>query len=1023
MHLGSLTHPRWPSLWLVAALGGVLLLALIFAQAVRAAGEGIDLSTDTLDVNEGQSASFMVALTGDAPEGNVVVDITSDNTDVTVVPAELTFTPGNHQIPRSVIVSASEDDDAQDEGATLTVTINDGTSDDAFDEVADQQVAVNVQDNDAAGVTISEDSLALTEGTPGDYTVVLDAQPTHNVSIAISSDDAAVTVPATSLTFTPDNWNQTQTVTVTPVEDDTTLNESATLTHAITSGDSAYNALADMTVSVTVDDNEDAAVTISGYSPSLIGDSLPLTEGGDDGTYTVRLAEQPTHAVTVAIGSSDSGAVTVSPTSLTFNPEGDDDLWSAEQTVTVTAVDDADNNGESVTLTHTVSSADTNYDALADPTVMVTVTDVNAGVSISETSLELMEATPGEYTVVLQEEPTSSVIIAIRSDNAAVTVSPASLTFTTDNWNTAETVTVTPVGDATTHDESATITHVITSGDSAYNALADMTVSVTVEDDETAAVTISDADALALTEGGDEDTYMVVLGAQPTHAVTVAIGSSDSGAVTVSPTSLTFNPEGDDDLWSAEQTVTVTAVGDADNSDESVTLTHAVSSADSNYDALGDQTVTVTVTDVNAGLRLADADSLEVTEGTSATDSFMVVLQAQPTHAVTVAVTSGDDEAATVLPASLEFTTDNWNQAQEVTVTPVDDDDAMDETVTLRLAVSSNDPRYRSPADQTVMVGVTDGDKEAGIIPSATEIVVLKGESGTFTAKLQSAPSDNVDVTVATESTDVTVEGGDTTLTFTMDNWNTAQEVMVMVVEDPAGDSAVITLTANDAGGYTTSIMATVTVNFTGAAPVTPVAPETAETPAAPAPAAPAPAAPAAAAPNVVGGTSAATATEVNGQVVITRHDGGASLVINIGGFIRDDAFGQTYQVVRRADGMIVRQWVSPDSPLVYQIPWAVVNSQFTVPVGVVGAIPLDDQSGAAGQLVRRFDGGDDRIFSYDMGQWRHVPDIATFQALGLYWCDVTAADATFFERITIGPAHPATDMPARSDYPNCSTG
>ena len=57
---------------------------------------------------------------------------------------------------------------------------------------------------------------------------------------------------------------------------------------------------------------------------------------------------------------------------------------------------------------------------------------------------------------------------------------------------------------------------------------------------------------------------------------------------------------------------------------------------------------------------------------------------------------------------------------------------------------------------------------------------------------------------------------------------------------------------------------------------------------------------------------------------------------------------------------------MSPNSPLVYQIPWAVVNSQFSVPVGVIGAIPLDDQSGSAGQLVRRFDGGDDRIFSYD---------------------------------------------------------
>ena len=174
---------------------------------------------------------------------------------------------------------------------------------------------------------------------------------------------------------------------------------------------------------------------------------------------------------------------------------------------------------------------------------------------------------------------------------------------------------------------------------------------------------------------------------------------------------------------------------------------------------------------------------------------------------------------------------------------------------------------------------------------------------------------------------------------------------------------------------------------------------------------------------NVIGMTGSATATEVDGRVLITRHDGGASLVVDLGGFIRDADFGQTYQVVRRADGAIVRQWVSPNSPLVYQIPWAVVNSAFTVPVGVIGSIPLDDMAGAEGQLVRRFDGGDDRIFSYAMGQWRHVPDIATFQALGFYWCDVTAADASFFDRISMGAAHPASSTPARMDYPSCSTG
>ncbi len=142
-------------------------------------------------------------------------------------------------------------------------------------------------------------------------------------------------------------------------------------------------------------------------------------------------------------------------------------------------------------------------------------------------------------------------------------------------------------------------------------------------------------------------------------------------------------------------------------------------------------------------------------------------------------------------------------------------------------------------------------------------------------------------------------------------------------------------------------------------------------------------------------------------------------------GFVRDESLGQTYTILRReSDGQIVRWWIAGDSPWVYSIPWAEVNSRYTVPLAVLALIPLDDQYPQPNQLVRRFDGGDGRIVAYDAGlkQWRHIPDLATFQALRFYWCDVTAADGAFFERITLGPPYPASSTPARSDYPSCRT-
>ena len=49
-----------------------------------------------------------------------------------------------------------------------------------------------------------------------------------------------------------------------------------------------------------------------------------------------------------------------------------------------------------------------------------------------------------------------------------------------------------------------------------------------------------------------------------------------------------------------------------------------------------------------------------------------------------------------------------------------------------------------------------------------------------------------------------------------------------------------------------------------------------------------------------------------------------------------------------------------------------------------------------------------------DVRHWRHVPDVATFQALGFYRCTVRAADGAFFDRIAPDPPNPASSTPAR---------
>ena len=75
-----------------------------------------------------------------------------------------------------------------------------------------------------------------------------------------------------------------------------------------------------------------------------------------------------------------------------------------------------------------------NYSGATADSVAVSVTD--AGVSVSEASLTILEGGDGTYTIVLDSEPTADVTVTINdpTDNTDVTVAPADLTFTSTTW-------------------------------------------------------------------------------------------------------------------------------------------------------------------------------------------------------------------------------------------------------------------------------------------------------------------------------------------------------------------------------------------------------------------------------------------------------------------------------------------------------------------------------------------------------------------------------------------------------------
>ena len=316
----------------------------------------LDISDTHLNVDEGCNVTYTVALKTQ-PAGNVIVTIGDpSNTDVTADPATLTFTPDNWNVPRTVTVTCAEDDDAVDDEGIIPHTV---------DSVPDQDVIVDVDDNDDAGVTISPSSLIIAEGGEDTYTVILDSEPTGDVTITINDpSNTDVTTDPPTLTFAPDTWGDTQTVTVTAQEDDDAGDDAATVTHRVRGADYGSVTAANVTVSVT--DNDTRGVTIS-------ESSLTIGEGGT-GAYTIKLNTQPTGTVMVTINDPSNTEVTANPATLTFATQN----WNNPKPVTVRAQEDSDAANDAATVTHSVSGADYRSVTAADVTVTVTDNDAKA---------------------------------------------------------------------------------------------------------------------------------------------------------------------------------------------------------------------------------------------------------------------------------------------------------------------------------------------------------------------------------------------------------------------------------------------------------------------------------------------------------------------------------------------------------------------------------------------------------------------------------------------------------------------
>ena len=331
---------------------------------------GVTVTPTALSVPEGSNAKYTVVL-DTQPSADVTIAVSfasSSDEDITVDKTSLTFTTDNWDAAQEITVLAAEDDDALNGVATIEHSASGAN----YGSVSVSSVTATEADNDAAGVTVTPTALTVPEGSNAKYTVVLDTQPSADVTISVSfasGSDEDITVDKTSLTFTPDNWNAAQEITVLAAEDDDAINGAATIEHTASGG--RYSGVTVSSVTAIEADNDTAGVTVT---PT----ALTVTEGSN-AKYTVVLDTQPSDDVMIAVSfaSGSDEDITVDKTSLTFTP----DNWSMAQEVTVTAAVDNDTNDDAAVLNHKASGGD--YGEVTIAAVVVTVTDVIGGVDVS----------------------------------------------------------------------------------------------------------------------------------------------------------------------------------------------------------------------------------------------------------------------------------------------------------------------------------------------------------------------------------------------------------------------------------------------------------------------------------------------------------------------------------------------------------------------------------------------------------------------------------------------------------------
>ncbi|MDA9262498.1 gliding motility-associated C-terminal domain-containing protein [bacterium] len=318
-------------------------------------------------------------------------------------------------------------------------------------KATDPGLQVTINSNNSLDQSVAKEDDIITIEILSDIAWALD---TSTISLTITGIS-----PQPSLTFieTTPGGNYTYTATFTLTASNTYTQ--GTIGFSLEASDTVTSTKVSTPNKVSTNQSDlSGSFTFDNTAPTITSAATGnITEGETTGP-TVTTSEQTQFSI---VGGADQSKVSINPTTgvISFNSAPDFDN-----------LDDADGDG----VYEVIVQASDVVGYTVTQTINITALEVPYGIEFTAVEANPTEGEAGSYTAVLTSAPSAPVTIPLTSSNSRASLSPATLTFTPDNWNVPQTVTVNTIDDSSAGgDLAVTISSgKPTSDDANYNNLS-----------------------------------------------------------------------------------------------------------------------------------------------------------------------------------------------------------------------------------------------------------------------------------------------------------------------------------------------------------------------------------------------------------------------------------------------------------------------------------------------------------------------------------------------------------------------